>query len=250
MVFFSFVGGVFALSGLFIIYMSSTWSLKDRLIIDLPTSKVQSIAMGLVELYGVARPYEKNRMKTPFTHLDCIWCGWVVENEHIDKNGRVRTQVLGRGELPGLFILSDETGEVPVYTRGAKADAKYLKTTRGYMDDKLRDFIRKNTSYTGRLRTLFTDIGLFGATNVVLTEYFLAPFEKTYVLGTACNNPLVLDGTTEKNEEDIIISKGKDIFYISTKSIDKIHMQASGGIKPYLVIGSIFVSLGVLLILI
>ena len=247
MVVFSMLGLVFVLSGLYIIFKSSKWSLKDRLITYTPTSKVQSIAMGLVELHGTARPYEKKRAKTPFTGLDCIWCGWVIEKEYTDLNGRKRKHVLGRGEIPCLFLLADDTGEVLVYSKGANVDAKYSRTSRGCLNDDMKDFVKKHANHW---RDTLMGIFSISASDMVFTEYFLAPYEKTYVLGTARNNPLIKGVTTEKNEDGIIISKGRDIFYISTKPIDQIHLQASWGIKSYLVFGTFLVVCGALLILI
>ncbi len=48
-------------------------------------------------------------------------------------------------------------------------------------------------------------------------EYFLEQGDKVYIFGNAGDNPFVEDGSSDKNESDIMIKK-KGFYYISDKS--------------------------------
>jgi hypothetical protein len=135
------VGGVLILLGFQGITSSVKGLRRDRLILDTPTSKARSIAMGKVELYGMAVPYEKKRTRTPFGGKDCIWCKWTVEVENIDHNHKTRYKKITEGEMPGFFWLQDDTGRVLVYTKGAEAEAKYTQQYNGAPSNEARIFL-------------------------------------------------------------------------------------------------------------
>ncbi|MDI6735416.1 MAG: hypothetical protein QME42_04345 [bacterium] len=52
---------------------------KKRLIEDIPTSKIRSVAMGFAEIKGKAR--QKIPLKSPLTSADCVYYKFLVEKE-------------------------------------------------------------------------------------------------------------------------------------------------------------------------
>lgn len=69
---------LFAL-GIFTFFKGFQWFRLKRLIEDIPTSKIRSIAMGLVEIAGRALPYKDEILISPITKQKCLFYMFVVE---------------------------------------------------------------------------------------------------------------------------------------------------------------------------
>jgi len=232
------VGTLLSALGFGVIYAASKGFKRDRLITDTPTSKARSMAVGRVELYGIALPYEEKKLKTPFGGRDCIWCQWIVETLLPSREHHEKAYVtLKEGVLPGLFYLQDETGKVLVYSRGADVDAKYTQRYDRWKTGDAHDFLVNEGITTENTPTLR------------LTESYIAPYDKVYVLGTAMINPYK-QSLSDRHEDEIVVCKGEDIFYISARPYDKIHEYASGNVSVYLIMGSLMILAGLALILI
>lgn len=127
------VGGV---GGLLLVLASFRALRRRRLVDDVPTSKVQGVFIGLVEVKGTA---ETERVLTsPLAGLACVHYAWSVE-EHWsrtrtetvrDSKGRTRTRtrhesgwrrVGGGGDGPE-FYLRDETGALRICPGGAEIE--------------------------------------------------------------------------------------------------------------------------------
>ena len=52
---------------------------KKQLIADTPTSKIRSIAIGLVEIFGQVIPIQERVVKSPFTDKDCVYYNYKIE---------------------------------------------------------------------------------------------------------------------------------------------------------------------------
>ncbi|MFH0863006.1 MAG: GIDE domain-containing protein [Candidatus Altiarchaeota archaeon] len=232
------IGALLAAAGAGIVYSAVKTYRRDELITNTPTSKVRSIAVGRVELYGLALPYEKNRLKTPFGGKDCIYCSWSVESLAQDRghNDR-RYRTVKEGERAGLFYLKDDTGKVLIYSKGADVETKYQRQY---------DKIPTNDAYEFLASQ---GIDFEKILSPRLTESFIAPNENVYVLATAKTNPHKKD-PTEQQEDELIVCKGDDVFYISPRPYDKIHRYAAGNISTYLLAGSAMILAGLALIFI
>ena len=57
--------------GLLMFYSGLKKLQRDRLIANIPTSKIRSMAMGIVELYGTIQPYEET-LTAPFSGKECV----------------------------------------------------------------------------------------------------------------------------------------------------------------------------------
>ena len=114
------------------------WRRKKHLIDDLPTSKVEGVFIGLVELKGTAEA------ETPLTsylaETRCVYYNFRVQEEwqrtetetYRDKDGNTRTRTRTRsgwrtvrGETRQIpFYLRDDTGIIRVLPEGAKVEGR------------------------------------------------------------------------------------------------------------------------------
>ncbi len=86
---------------------------KKRLIENTPTSRVRSLAMGVVEVHG--RTLRSYALVSPMTHMPCVWYRLRRYRRH--RNGWKLTSTLTSGAVP--FFLDDGTGRVRIDPRGA-----------------------------------------------------------------------------------------------------------------------------------
>ncbi|MBN1586910.1 MAG: hypothetical protein JW937_05705 [Candidatus Omnitrophica bacterium] len=179
---------------------------KKRMVEDTATSKVRSLAIGLVELSGKALPF-KQLFHAPFSGEDVLYCHYTV-SEHVGRD----THLLAEYEAGYLFYLEDETGKVLVDP--AKADwhleARQYQT--GPFSGDTEESCLRGLEVLGvqarsraGLRRRFT-----------CEEWTLRGKEDVYVLGTASNIP---QGQREGlGNENVIVGKGEGRpFYISDK---------------------------------
>ena len=85
-----FFGIVLLIGGLVSFYNSLKNLKKKRLFENIPTSKMRSIAMGLVELKGKIK-IANETLTDPFDEKDCVY--WKVKIEEYVKRGK---------DVPGL----------------------------------------------------------------------------------------------------------------------------------------------------
>jgi len=202
------------LVGLFLFYAGFMWLKRKRLIEDIPTSKIRSIAMGLVEINGKAHPAKKEIMKSPLTGKECVYYRYMVEKYvQSGKHGHWSTVKTGNSTEP--FFVQDETGKVMVDPQHAEVHVpmSYHSQSQWGKDPEpvVKRFLEKeNIRFEGRL---------FG-TNYTMRyrEWVISPNTELYVMGTADDNPYVEEATAVEGAEDIIIKRGGEkIMMISNK---------------------------------
>lgn len=217
--------------GLYLFYKGFTWFRLKRLIENMPTSKVRSIAMGLVELYGDVVPYQKKLLKSPLLNKDCVYYSYLIqERRGSGKNARWVT--LKKGADLVHFCLRDETGSVLVDPNYSRIDLNAdLNVTSGFGRDP-PSVVKAAIKRMGLSHETFLGINK----TMKYQEFVLEPGNKVYILGTAGDNPFVEDTTGQKNEEDIMIQKGKHekIYYISDRSekdlVSSLKWKSLGGL--------------------
>jgi len=96
---------------------------KKQLIQDTPTSKIRSIAMGLVEIFGQVLPIKGRIFKSPFTDKDCVYYQYTIE-EYRSSGKNSHWVTIKKGEQKDLFYLKDDTGTILIDPAGAKIEAK------------------------------------------------------------------------------------------------------------------------------
>jgi hypothetical protein len=180
-----------------------------RIIENIPTSKVRSIAMGLVEVVGKAAPV--NTIKS-LSGIDCIYYSSMIK-----KGDSMFT--LNNG-VP--FLLKDETGSVLVDPKAALIPLKGSRVgSIGVGPDQpkeVADFLRKK--------------GISADDDVSVLESVILPGDKLYVIGTADRNP-------EKGPVQIVIHKGRNykVFHISAESEKEILLSLNKWISFSMIAG-------------
>ncbi len=193
-----------------------------RKIEDTPTSKVRSIAMGLVEVMG--RVTANETLTSPYSKKKCVYYSYTLEELRETKTFdsakkrwvKRRDWVMIRSETESRrFFIEDETGRVLVEPKGVEVPDVTCSTQ-------------------GRFRH---------------TERLILPDSVVYLLGTASENPD--KAPSADSLENILIRKGdidKD-FIVSSGS----QKQVAGGYGMQfgagLVVSLILLAIGAWLIL-
>lgn len=78
----------------------------------LPTSKIRSLAMGLVELQG--KVVARERLQAPLSRRPCIGYYYCVHRETRDKDGKKSWRLVSQEQRCNDFTFEDDTGKVQV----------------------------------------------------------------------------------------------------------------------------------------
>jgi len=208
------VVGLFFGIGLFV--KGFSWFKQKKQIEITPTSHIRGLAMGPIEIYGAARQTTKTIIKAPFSGEECIYCRYLVEE--FRKSGKSGNWVtLNKGVLGRYFYAQDDTGTVLVDCEDAEVDVpesflyypdNYNRFSKFKVDDKAKErlaaFMSGHALSTSFMSRRFK-------------EYSIHLNDKLYIMGTAGDNPFVEEATSQKNEADIMIAKGKNFYYISDR---------------------------------
>ncbi len=157
---------------------------RKRMIDNIPTSKIYSMALGLVEVTGKAKQ-RVTLLKSPLTGNECVFYKFIVE-KYI-RRGRSSTWVMVAegNSFDSLFYIQDETGKVLIDPTGAE-----LKLGKpgysfksglftGYFPQYLLKFLKENNiKYNS----------LFGTQKMRFREWRIFHEDTIYVLGTAMTN--------------------------------------------------------------
>jgi hypothetical protein len=147
--------GVFLLFGGFLLVVGFVRLCRKRMIENLPSSRVRSVAMGLAELVGRVR--QRTPVRAPLSGTLCSYFRYTIEKETGGKNRR--WEVVERGESSEPFWLEDDTGRILVQPAGA--------------DPILRTAFRETRRHGGVFSTRWR-----------YTEQRLVDGQRIYVLGT------------------------------------------------------------------
>jgi len=237
---------IFLLLGIFFLIWGLSSFKTKRLIENIPTSKIRSIAMGLVEIFGDAVQSKNNILKSPFSNKDCVYYKYSIE-ELRSSGKNTHWVTVDKGEERRLFFLKDETGSVLVNPKHAKIDIpvdnRYNSSLGHDPTEAAKQFLAsRNIRWEGFL------LGL--NKTMRYAESFIAPGDKLYIMGTAGDNPFVKEASVEKGVEDIMIQKGKfeKFYYISDKSehavLSKFTLKSYGGV----LLGSFFIFISLILL--
>ncbi len=193
--------------GLYLFWRGFYWLKQKNAIENTPTSKVRGLAMGIAEVYGKVVPASEV-LKSPFSGKDCVYYRYSIEEYRSSGKSRYwHTVDAGKGLTH--FFIQDQTGKVLVDPQGAEIDIPLdYESKSGFGKDPsaiVRRFLKaREKSFEG----------LFMNKTMRYREHFIAPGDKLYVLGTASDNPFVEEATGKENS-DVMMQKGQNIFYIS-----------------------------------
>jgi hypothetical protein len=203
-----------------------------RLIEGTPTSKIRSIAMGPVEIYGEVEVNTKSCLNSPFTNIDCVYYKFSIE-EYKSRGKNSYWDIIDKGENKVPFYIKDDTGKVLIDLEDAELEipAKNIYNSSFGVDPPkcVLDFLNKNN---------IAFEGFFGANKKMrFTEYYMKDKDKLYVFGNAQARDPTLSGSIDfSKQENKIIIKNKDntFFYISDKPekeiLKKFKWLAIGGV--------------------
>ena len=204
------IGGIIA--GIILFFAGLKWFGYKRLIENIPTSKIRSIAMGLVEIFGKVEPIENSLLLSPFSNTECVYYKYTVER-WVKRDKKHYWQVVNSGKTSLPFKLQDNTGSVLIDPVRASIDIKSTTFSSGTGQDpsqNIQNFLNANNlKYEG----------FFGINyRMRYREALIVPGENLYIIGSATDNPFKADGTAQHSVEDIMIHRGKgSLYHISQK---------------------------------
>ena len=192
---------IFFLLGL-LFFLSGFYLFREkRLIENLPTSKVRSLAMGLVELKGTIVK-DQEFLKSPFSGKECVYYTLRVSV----PRGKGSWRNIFSETKSIKFLLEDDTGKILVDSDRAQIDPSFHY-------EKMVSFNQLPAVVQDAVKKFFPDTAsknmhIFGANTVIRCE--------ESVLST--DAPVFVLGTADKNAVRTVIRKGrnKDFFYITT----------------------------------
>lgn len=197
-----------------------------HLIEGLPTSKVRSIAMGLVEIQGIATPALNKILKSSLTNKDCVYYRIEIE----DRSRRKHPKIIFTEEEAEHFYLKDETGMVLINPKDAKFELN--EKFESYEDENtpkiVKDFLKNNNlHYKNCIRC---------------REYYIAPKDNLYIIGTAMDNPFVKTSSVGVRNVMIALGDNEKIFYISDKEEREMISGLNFRIKLPITVLAMFIS--------
>ena len=218
------VGFFLLIAGLLIFYNSLKNLKKKRLFENIPTSKMRSVAMGLVELKGKINTAD-DLLKDPFDNKDCVyWSVHIEEHVKRGKNHRWVTRHKASESIP--FVLSDDTGSVLVQSNKAdmsnvKRDSEY-ETAFFFSDSlplKVRQYCdKKNVKYKGWFG---------GKRNMRCRTTYLEPNDQLYIIGNA--RPINELEIGFKEQVTATIAYEKDCHFLISDKSEKELTDEHGG---------------------
>lgn len=157
---------------------------RKRLIENIPTSKIRSMAMGLVELQGKAEQWMYS-LKGPLTGRQCVFYKYLIERYERRGKNSSWVKVADGGSYDNLFHLDDGTGKVLVNPKQAelhldKPDFSFESGLfGGDIPANLVSFLEQNDI---KYQTWF------GKQRMRFKEWDICPSDEVYVLGTVNKN--------------------------------------------------------------
>ena len=237
--------GVFLLIvGLYLFYNSLKNLKKKRLFENIPTSKMRSVAMGLVELKGKIEAAEI-MIKDPFDDKDCVY--WSVTIEEYVKRGKSHKWVIRHEANDSVpFLFSDDTGSVLVDSRNA--DMKNVKRDSQYesapffseeLPVKIKQYcVQHGVKYTGWLG---------GKRKMRCRTTYLEPDDRLYIIGSA--RPITEKESVYSNGAKATIDYKKGGHFLISEKSEKELTDAYGGQSWLVPLGIILSALGLGIIL-
>ncbi len=151
---------------------------RKRLIENIPTSKVRSLAMGMVELSGKAKP--SAMLISPFSETKCVFYQYDIQEYRRSGKSSKWVTIASGNSFSCPFYLDDGTGSVLIFPSGSEItlpmDYSFETGLTRAIPENIIAFMEKNNiSYKSWIFTR----------HLRFREWFLEPEETVYVLGCA-----------------------------------------------------------------
>ena len=196
--------------GLWLMWRGWRVQQRKRLIENIPTSPIRSLALGLVEVSGRAEP-EVELLTSPFGGFPCVFYSYSVE-EQVGSGKNTRWETIASGTSEQSFFVHDATGRVLVVPLDANLILPDERVSRTSWLGELPPLAAAGLSHLGIASTSW-----MGNKTFRCRESFILPDESIYVLGTALEHPGM--GHHSTNESRLYIGSSRDhAFIISDRS--------------------------------
>ncbi|MGA8762084.1 MAG: GIDE domain-containing protein [Candidatus Sulfotelmatobacter sp.] len=173
--------GIGVCAGIYLFFRGFILLQRRRLILDTPSSKIRSAALGMVEISGLAvGPYT---MAAPITTRPCYYYRTLVWEWK--RSGRSRQWVKVAAESMHLpFFLDDNTGRMLIDPRGAELDLH------GDFQQQFCDsFFTTKDPVPENVRSFLSRHGIVASNKIKVEEFCIKPKNSLFVLGTLAENP-------------------------------------------------------------
>jgi len=170
-----------ACAGVYLFYRGFRMLRRKRLILNTPTSKVRSAAMGLVEVNGLAvGPYVMN---APITGLPCYYhrsIAWQWRQSGKNKSW----QKVADESRHLLFFVDDNTGRLLINPQGAEMDIH-----RDFHEEFSTSFFSSGLDVPANVSTFLMRHGISTDKKIKVEEYCIKPKNALFIMGTLSENP-------------------------------------------------------------
>lgn len=233
--------GVFTLLGIGTVITGMKKYLLAQKIMNTPTSKVRSVAIGLVELFGKAQ--NKEEIISPISKTPCAY--WLVVAKYRKKKKRGHTwRTFFKQGSKKQFYIKDNTGKMLIDPDGAELDVESDRYFSGRIDEKgLFGFIKFKKLDQNVLTYLKNNeqakkaFEKYEKKKLRVYEHYIKEGDKTYVLGTATTRD---KKASEVAHQNLVIKKGlNNILYIGDKSEKTVLGRLGLSVGAHIVFGII-----------
>lgn len=216
---------------------------------NLPTSKVSSIAVGLVELFGTGKC--KNETKTPISKTNCLY--WKVTCEKYSELGD-SWKLIFTDSSSNNFYLQDKTGKILIDPTDAEINIPLVNHYQGhiYSDGK---FIPAKKFKDGPIVPYINSVqynkkkGPLSGADFRLKECYIMEGDPLFIIGNA--QPLDSASNID-TPQNLIVKKGMfdPTMFITTSNENIILRTTQNLIYQDLVLGIILSSISLYVLLI
>lgn len=210
-------------AGLFFFFSGFQRHRKLKLIQNIPTSKVRSVAMGLAELSGVAAAGPA-KLQSPFAQNECVFYQYKVEElRRTNKSTYWATIQKRSSETP--FYLKDDTGQIMILPKNAEL---YLDKDHSYGG---------NSFFSGRDSVFEEGLARLGVNNQTIfglkktlraDETYIVEGDPVYVLGKVSSDALGENGAGGPRCAAISYDQVHKVLILSDKSEKDVISRMSG----------------------
>lgn len=187
-----------SLLGIFLMIIGFALLKARWTMMNIPRSKIRSIAMGMVEIRGTVLESEK-MYSDPLLDTTCLH--YSIEVLRPQGSGHEGSYKTVWSDSQGRYLyIDDGTGTVLVDTGNTPDWSATTVRVRPVIDE------RKPTEEE---REKLKQMGAPAHGNIKITERIVEPGSELYILGTAMDNPFVEEATAAQSTEDIMIVRGK-----------------------------------------
>ena len=234
---------VFLIGGLSLFFGGLSKINRDRLIANMPTSKIRSVAMGLVEINGKVAKF-RDTLVAPLSGKECVYCRLSITEW---RRGRKRSYPveLRAKEKGVLFNLDDGTGKILIDARGANLEnlTRSIDIESRQGDNTITDTILDYCKQRGI--ELYRKNGTLK--KIEFKETHIPVGQDLYIMGIASKNKYKDPASkSEQNDNMIGYQFRQRIFYISDKSEKEILTNSVQNSRIMLIGGMVLSVIGLI----